>query len=186
MIDHIEDPDSALYLSQFGLQPIPDKGDPNNIENIFISDRDAKHLTVVTDDSIYSEAHRLVCREIAAYDDPAMASEWANAIMDDVEKKIKPFAKSRGITLDSIGWADNWDFDPEVQMAMNQKFNAEMVKDSLEVLERNAHINLLEGLAAGFRNKMPGTLFWGAPSLLDAVVAGTAMQGAGAVGPVRK
>jgi hypothetical protein len=81
-----------------------------------------------------------------------------------------------GVTVKSIGWADSWTFDPDVQFAMNQKFNASMVKDVLDVLERNAAINLKEGLGNGFRDKMPNSLFWGAPELMNSAAVGAAAK----------
>ena len=179
IIDLIEDENSALYLSKFGLMALKGKDDLTLIENVFISVREARSLVEVTDDVAYTKVHQLVCKYIAMEDDPEVASGHMNEIMGNVTKDLEVYLKNVGISLKSLGWSDAWDFDEDVQIAMNQKFNARMVGGSLEILERNANINLKEGLGVGFRNKMPSSLFLGSPELLGVAASGTAARNAG-------
>lgn len=158
IIDLIEDQNAALYLSNYGLEPLDPKLAEDNIETIFQSVRKARSLISVTDDVVFTEVHRLVCKYIGEEVDPETASGNINVIMVNVKKELTAYLKEVGITLKSIGWAASWSFDDDVQAGMNQKFIAKMVAGSLDTLRTNADINLKEGMAVGFRKGMPSFL----------------------------
>jgi hypothetical protein len=187
-ISVIDDKNAALYLSNYGPEPLVDVNgkplDRTKIENIFVSVRRARTLNTVVDDVGYANVHELVCHYIAIEKSPAEASKHMNAIMDSVKDDYKKRMAEVGVTVKMLGWAGTWTFDDDVQFAMNQAFNAEMIKDHLDVLERNANVNLKEGLAIGFRTHMPATLFWGGNDLVNSAAVGAAARAAGTAAPV--
>jgi len=152
----IEDANAAKYLGNFGLQPLA--GDPDDIQNIFASVRYARPLTEVMDQVEHPEIQALVCHEILKYTDPVTASASMQTILDNVKTTATEHLAKYGITLVFIGWADTWTFDEEVQFAINQKFIASQIGDKLDVLQRNAVVNALEGLGAGARKNSPSFL----------------------------
>ena len=152
----IDDENAARYLANFGLQPV--SGDPDAIQTIFTSVRYARPLTDVTDHVVRQKVQTLICEKIAEYADPVVASAAMKDIMGSVREDAKAFLAGFGITLEFLGWADTWTFDTDVQMAINQKFIATQVAESLDVLQRNAVINTLEGLGTGFKKGGPNFL----------------------------
>ena len=53
------------------------------------------------------------------------------------------------MTIDFLGWADTFTFDPDVQKAINDRFAAEHLKDYLPVLDALAQLKVQEGLGKG-------------------------------------
>ena len=56
------------------------------------------------------------------------------------------FLSDRGITVDYIGWAGTWTFDPDVQRAVNDRYTGEKVAPVLSTLQAKAAVDALEGL----------------------------------------
>lgn len=152
----IDDAHAAKYLAYFGLKPV--EGDTDDLKTIFTSVRFARLLTDVTDNVVHSQVQVFVCEDILKYADPLLASVAMKIIMDNVKTNTTAYLSNLGITLLFMGWADTWTFDDEVQFAINQKFIADQVGDRLDVLQRNAVINALEGIGAGARKQAPGLL----------------------------
>ena len=90
---------------------------------IFNSVYFSRKLADVMDDVGRKKVQTLVCDEIAArgFD---KANEDAIPIMAAVKEKAAGYFATVGITLDFIGWADNFEFDPVVQDAVNRRFIA--------------------------------------------------------------
>jgi hypothetical protein len=65
----------------------------------------------------------LVCDEITSrtFD---QANNDAVQIMDNVKLKAVEYFQAVGITLDFVGWADTFTFDPEVRAAVNRRYVA--------------------------------------------------------------
>ena len=112
---------AAKYLYRFGvLPPVGDRTDPKVIfASVFFS----RKLSDVMDDVGRKKVQTLVCNEIASrsFD---KANEEANQIMGAVGKAATDYFASVGITLDFIGWADTFTFDPAVQDAVNRRYVA--------------------------------------------------------------
>ena len=86
----------------------------------------------------------LVCRQLSGrtlVEDNAQA----NAIMDAVRKDITTFLTEKGITLDFIGWADTFTFDPKVQDALNRTFVA--AQDQAIATSLASHTATIQALA---------------------------------------
>jgi len=152
----ITDDQAAKYFATWGFEPA--QGDPGELQTIFTSVRYARRLLDVMDNVVHAWVHNLVCNQILTYDDPLSASQAMAIILGEVEKKLRPLLLDTGITLKMVGWADTWTFDDEIQFAINQKFIASQIADSLPILERNALVNVFEGIGAGSRKQPPSIL----------------------------
>jgi hypothetical protein len=112
---------AAKYLYRFGVvAPVGDRTDPKIIFNSVYYSR---KLADVMDDVGRKKVQTLVCDEIASrtFD---KANEDAVQIMQDVKQQATAYFADVGITLDFIGWADTFTFDPEVQEAVNRRYVA--------------------------------------------------------------
>jgi hypothetical protein len=61
-------------------------------------------------------------------------------IMATMEREMRTYLKSVGVTLDFIGWADTVTFDAEIQRAINDAYRAEKLAPHLVTLERLANL----------------------------------------------
>jgi hypothetical protein len=112
---------AAKYLYRFGvLPPAGDRADPRTIFNSVYYSR---KLAEVMDDVGRKKVQTLVCDEITSrsFD---KANEEAVLIMQGVQKKALAYFGDVGITLDFIGYADTFTFDPDVQQAVNRRYVA--------------------------------------------------------------
>lgn len=147
--------DASRFLARFGVQP--PKGDRMDPKVIFTSVYFGRSLSDVMDDVIRKKVQTLVCKEITTrgFD---KANDEAATIMDNVEKNLKEYLKPMGITLEFIGWADTFGFDPNVQKAINDRYEAEKVGGQLAALQTMADIKVKEGLGTGLATKgLPST-----------------------------
>ena len=113
------------------------------------------------------EVLSLVCQEISTRtlnDD----NKDAGAIITNISKGMTAFLAERGITLDYIGWADTFTFDPVVQKAINDRYTADTVKAVLPTLQALADVRVKEGLGAGLASRgLPANLIALPSNLLD-------------------
>jgi hypothetical protein len=117
----VAEANAAKYLYRFGVMaPAGDRGDPRTI---FTSVYYSRKLAEVMDDVGRKKVQTLVCDEITArsFD---QANHDAARIMDSVKQKAGEYFGAVGITLDFIGWADTFTFDPAVQEAVNRRYIA--------------------------------------------------------------
>lgn len=115
------EPNAAKYLYRFGVMaPAGDRGNP---AVIFTSVYYSRKLADVMDDVGRKKIQTLVCDEIASrsFD---KANEDAVKIMESVKQKAAEYFAAVGVTLDFIGWADTFTFDPTVQEAVNRRYIA--------------------------------------------------------------
>ena len=59
-------------------------------------------------------------------------------IIEEVKIKSDSFLKTRGITLDYIGWAGTLTFDKDVQQAINDNYTAQKIAPVLDTLKTKA------------------------------------------------
>jgi hypothetical protein len=112
---------AAKYLYRFGVvAPAGDRGDP---KTIFTSVYYSRRLAEVMDDVGRKKVQTLVCDEINARGFDAVNQD-AVTIVTAVKQKATDYFAGVGITLDFIGWADTFAFDPEVQAAVNRHYVA--------------------------------------------------------------
>lgn len=161
--------DSPRFLFRFGVKP--PAGDRNKPEVVFTSIYNAYSLIEVMDGVVRNKVQALLGNEFTkrSFD---QCSVEAEQIMTTVEAKLKDYLKSVGITLDYIGWADTFSFDPDVQQAINRRFIA--VQDEAIAQKLAPHTKTIQSLAAAdalrsFGNKTDGKLpttisLWWLPS----------------------
>ncbi len=162
---------AAKYLYRFGV--IAPQGERTSGEIIFASVYFSRKLADVMDDVGRKKVQTLICNEIAS-----RKFEKANAdavdIMASVSATATEYFKSVGITLDFIGWADTFTFDPEVQKAVNDAYIAEKLATSLLTLQSLGQIKVQEGLGKGLGEKGPPLVL--TPGMIETIL--------GAVKPV--
>lgn len=152
----VTEQNAAKYLYHFGVLPPMDAAgrmlDRTSPQTIFTSVYYSRRLSEVMDDVGRKRVQTLICNEIAgrSFDE---ANAQAVKIMENVKKAAEDYFATVGITLDFIGWGDTFTFDPDVQKAVNDKRNAESLKDVLPVLEALAQLKVQEGMGAGLAAK---------------------------------
>ena len=109
----------------------------------------------------------LVCGEIGK-----RGFDQANAdmmpMMKDIEKNTREYFASVGITLNFIGWADTFEYDKDVQMAINQKYVAETLGPLMPILQQVATVHVQEGMGSGMdKHGLPIVV---TPGMLEALM----------------
>lgn len=160
----VSEENAAKFLYNFGVTP--PKGQPTDPAVIFTSVYYGRSLQEVMDDVGRKKVQTLVCNEIGArsFD---MANSDMVPIMNDVEKKTRAYFDSVGITLNFIGWADTFIFDPEIQYAVNQKYEAEKLASAIPILQQVAQLRVQAGLGKGLENH--GLPIVVTPGMMDAL-----------------
>jgi hypothetical protein len=146
----VSEANAAKFLYRFGVNP--PQGNRNDPQVIFASVFYGRSLTQVMDDVGRKKVQTLVCNEIGSRDFNTANAEMV-PMMDKIRKDASDYFGSAGITLDFIGWADTFTFDPDVQKAVNDRFVAATVASSLPTLQALADVKVKEGLGDGLRNK---------------------------------
>jgi len=142
----VSEDNAAKFLYNFGV--IPPKGNPSDPQVIFTSVYYGRSLSEVMDDVGRKKVQTLVCNEIGK-----RTFDEANADMvkemEAIEKGTKEYFASVGITLNFIGWADTFAFDPEIQAAVNRKYEADKLAQAIPILQQVATIKVQEGMGKG-------------------------------------
>lgn len=142
----VSEDNAAKFLYNFGV--IPPKGNPSDPQVIFTSVYYGRSLSEVMDDVGRKKVQTLVCNEIGK-----RTFDEANADMvkemEAIEKSTKEYFASVGITLNFIGWADTFAFDPEIQAAVNRKYEADKLAQAIPILQQVATIKVQEGMGKG-------------------------------------
>jgi hypothetical protein len=132
--------DAAKFLARFGVRSLPgDRTDPNVI---FTSAYYGRSLVDVMDDVGRKKVQTLVCDEFykRGFD---QANAEAPAMMTSIRQAAAAYFNTVGITLDFLGWADTWTFDPVVQQAINDRYAAEHIAPVLDTLKAKAALDTL-------------------------------------------
>ena len=180
----VPEANAAKYLYRFGVMaPAGDRGDPRVI---FTSVYYSRKLAEVMDDVGRKKIQTLVCDEITArpFD---KANEDAARIMEAVKQKATDYFAAVGITLDFIGWADTFTFDPAVQEAVNRRYIASQdqaiaaaLAPYAATIQALASADALRSFGHKSDGRLPGTIV-GLPTQLGPLL-GT-LLGAGAPPP---
>lgn len=142
----VSEENAAKFLYRFGVMPV--RGARNDPQVIFNSVYYGRNLADVMDDVGRKKIQTLVCNEIGSRTfDKANAD--AVVELENIRKKATEYFSSVGISIDFLGFADTFTFDPAVQKAVNDKYIATSLKDSLPILEAVAQLKVQEGLGAG-------------------------------------
>jgi hypothetical protein len=165
----VTEDDSPRFLFRFGVKP--PTGDRHRPEVIFTSVYYGRGLTEVMDGVVRDKVQALLGNEFTkrTFDE---ANAQAEQIMASVQANLEKYLKSVGITLDYIGWADTFEFDPSVQDAINRRYIATQDEAIAQKLE--PHTLTIQRLATAealrsFGNKTDGKLptnvsLWWLPS----------------------
>jgi len=163
----------AKYLYRFGVKP--PQGDRTKPEVIFTSVFYGRSLNEVMDGPIRSKVQSLVCDEFTkrSFDE---GNSQAAQIMKEIEQKTSNYLINVGITLEYIGWADTFTFDPTVQGVINRRYVAQ--KEAEIAQQMAPHTQTLQALALAeatrtvsnkWDGKVPNTvsLWWFPTSLTE-------------------
>ena len=148
----VSEANAAKFLYNFGVKaPAGDSADPNVI---FASVYYGRSLAEVMDDVVRKKVQTLVCGEITSrtFDN---ANKEANLIMTNVGKMTDDFLKGVGVTLNFIGWADTFEFDTNVQDAINRRYVAAQDQEIAKALTPYASTIQAIAVASAIRD-------WGA------------------------
>ena len=147
----VSDENSPKFLHFFGVNN--PTGDRTNPAVIFTSVYYGRSLAQVMDNIGRGLVQTAVCHEIGsrAFD---QANADYNAVMDAVRVQATKFLGDRGITVDYIGWAGTWTFDPDIQRAINDRYTGEKVAPVLPTLQAKAAVDAIEG----WDHKLPTSL----------------------------
>lgn len=145
----VHEENAAKYLYNFGVRNQIGQ-DRTSKEVIFQSVYYGRSLAEVMDDVGRKKVQTLVCSEIAkrSFDD---ANRDTNPIIDSVNKSATEYFESVGITINFIGWADTFEFDKDVQKAVNDRYIAKTITPALPVLQALADIRVKEGVGEGIK-----------------------------------
>ena len=163
----VTEEDAAKFLYWFGVRPPQgNRSDPNVI---FTSVFYGRSLAEVMDTVGRGKVQSLVCHEIGARPFDKVNAD-INAMMDSIQKESEGYFKSRGITLDYIGWAGTFTFDKDVQKAVNDRYTAEKIAPMIQVLETKALLDAIQRWDGHLPSSVSG--LWLVPSDLWASVQG--------------
>jgi regulator of protease activity HflC (stomatin/prohibitin superfamily) len=140
------------------------------------------------DDVGRKKVQTLVCDEVTArtFD---QANTDASKIMESVKQKASEYFSAVGITLDFVGWADTFTFDPQVQEAVNRRYIASQDQAIAALLA--PYTSTIQALAAAdalraFGHKTDGrlpTTIVGLPTELGPLMSTLLKSGSAAVPP---
>ncbi len=149
----VTEENAAKFLFHYGIKP--PAGSRTDPEVIFTSVLYGRSLTDVMQSNVRNAVQALVCSQIAGRT-LIQDSAQANAIMDAVKKDITAFLTEQGISLDFIGWADTFTFDPKVQDAINRTFIASQDQAIATLLAQHTSAIQALAVAEALRNKWNG------------------------------
>jgi len=161
----VSEENAAKFLYRFGV--VTPQGDRKDPQVIFASVYTGRSLANVMDDVGRKKIQTLVCAEIGkrTFD---QANDDMIVMMDSIQKTTKEYFASVGITLDFIGWADTFEFDPSVQKAVNDRYIANKLASALPVLQAVAGLKVQEGLGSGLdKHGLPIVV---TPQMIDALI----------------
>jgi hypothetical protein len=167
--------DSPRFLFRFGVKP--PVGDRNKPEVVFTSVYQSYSLTEVMDSVVRNKVQALLGNEFTKRSFDQCNSE-AEQIMASVQEKLDKYLKTVGITLDYVGWADTFEFDPEIQHAINRRFAAvqeeaiaKMLTPHLEAIKTLAFSDAIRSFGQKTDGKLPTnvSLWWLPTSLNDMI-----------------
>jgi hypothetical protein len=160
---------AARYLYNFGVQQTANAESVKFVEdkeNIFQSVYFGRSLDDVADRVVHKRVQTLVCNEIGkrTFD---QANDQMISMMTTIETAVRDYLDADGIRLDFIGWADTFSFDPLVQTALNNYYEANKLAPTLNTLQAIAALRVQEGMGAGLASH--GLPMVVTPGMLEAI-----------------
>ncbi len=156
---------AAKYLYRFGVKsPAGERTDP---KVIFTSVYYSRSVKEVMEDYGRKKIQELICDQMSSRGlDQANAE--AKLIKDTVVKTATDYFATIGITLEFLGWADTFTFDPDVQKAINDAYAAQKLASVLPVLQALAQLKIQEGMGKGLGDK--GLPIVVTPDMINALI----------------
>lgn len=168
----VEEKDAAIFLYNFGVNSNLVKG--SNINDpavIFQSVYYGRSLREVMADTGRKKIQTLVCNEIGSRSFDQANKDYVS-IMKTVDKNANEYFKSVGITISFIGWADTFEFDHDIQAAVNRAYVANIEAANAQKLQPYASTILALAQADALRNfgaksdgKLPSTVVGSIPDV---------------------
>lgn len=157
----ISETNAAKFLYRYGTLPpvtVQDGktyyADRNDPKTIYTSVYYGRHLEDVMDKVVRKKVQTLVCGEIMKRTFEKANGEAAEYLAT-VTKATSDFLAADGITLEFLGYADTFEFDPPIQKAVNDHYTAMVLKEFIPTLDALAQIKVEEGLGTGLATKGP-------------------------------
>lgn len=139
----VTEADAAKYLYRFGVKPPQgDRSDPRVIFNSVYYSRGVKE---VMDDFGRKKVSEVICDQVTSRSFDQVNAE-AKLIKDAAAKIIIPYFAAIGITIDFLGWADTFNFDRDIQAAVNRRYIAS--QDEAIAAALAPHAATIQALAA--------------------------------------
>ncbi len=142
----VTEENAAKFLYHFGVNP--PQGNRSDPQVVFTSVFYGRSLHDVMDSVGRGEVQTLACSEISTRTLDQANAQMA-AILTAIQKKSSAWFDSYGITMDYLGWAGTFTFDPSVQKAIDDRYAAEKTAPVLPTLQALADIKIKEGLGDG-------------------------------------
>ncbi len=151
----VPEENAAKFLYRFGVTP--PRGNRTDGNVIFTSVYYGRTLAEVMDSVVREKVQALVCQEFYSRDLDTANAE-ASKIITSVEKNVKDYMNVVGITLEFIGWADTFSFDPEIQNAINEVYIARTLGPHLDTLAKVRQLTVQDGIARGAEKGLPSLM----------------------------
>lgn len=166
----IAEKDAATYLYHFGVKP--PEGKRSDIQTIFASVYYSRSVREVMDDFGRKKVQEVLCDLVSERNLEAVNAE-AKLIKNTASKTVTEYMANYGITINFIGWADTFEFKPEIQAALDKRFSAEKERQAYEALApyadtilKLAQAKFLITFAEKGDGKLPTTVVGETPDIL--------------------
>lgn len=161
---YVTEADAATFLYNFGVaagEPFKPSGDiEQDGKAAFQSVYYGRSLQEVMDDVGRKKVQTLVCDQIGLSTFEVANSNMIS-IMKTVQTDASAYFKSVGITVDFIGWGDSFQFDDDVQNAVNREYISR--QDAAIAVRLQPYAEIIQALAVAqatrtFGDKTDGKL----------------------------
>jgi SPFH domain / Band 7 family len=151
----VSEDNASKFLYYFGVNN--PTGDTSKPEVQFASVYYGKSLTQVMNGVGRSVFQSAICNEISIRTVDNVNAELS-IVLANVKKQSADWFAVRGITIDGVGWAGTIGFDDDIQQAINDKYTAALLKDSLDTLRTKTMLDAIKTAAGKWNGAVPSTV----------------------------
>jgi hypothetical protein len=151
----VAEEDAAKFFYWFGTSAIKISQDP---QDVFASVKYGKSLSEVMDTVVRAKVQQVLAREFSKRPFMKAINDKA-AIMDAVEQSVKDEFAKKGITIAFVGYAEELNFDPRIQKAIDdaaiagvQYANKDALLAVVEINRKNAEVDVVRAQAKAIGN----------------------------------
>jgi hypothetical protein len=166
----VTEENAAKFLYYFGVNP--PSGERTNPAVVFTSIYYGRTLKEIMDTVVRGKIQTMVCSAIGNRT-LNETNEQATKILNEVQSGAVSYMNAHGIDLDYLGWADTFEFDNDVQQAINDNWTAKEIEPVLPVLRTKVLLDATEKASTKWNGSLPTSVsgFWLLPSeVMDAIV----------------